>query len=455
MATKTANLELTEIQEVDSPGYESFNDSFWKLDSLVQPAVLSRVVTVAPTTAIQGDRYIVPDSGIATTSPWYKHNRQVAYMTPDGWEFASPRRGWKFLVLDETESVSPQEETSVIFTSFGEWVLSQFGRTGDPLTNGTFQPASIVVSGGRITAVGAYAIPISSLPDTGVAPGDYFPMRATVNSKGLITDADDGDGVSGSFTTADITVVNGIVVAASDGTSATAGASNITADTHPLTANAWDDEFEYGTGVDTTGARFSGANAWSWFNQGTQTGVIRSGSLLMTTSNNIHDNISGITQAITATDDFDIECKVSIRTDQNNRDVRAGLVIRCAAGDTMIFGWYCNAGTQPPKFFINCYGAPDGANINTFTFPNADDWRLLGTRPIYFRIINDHTTGTLLFYVSADGITSPLLTSLSYSNALGTSGKTPDYVGIGVSSSAGALISNGFPSTFDWFRRHA
>jgi hypothetical protein len=38
---------------------------------------------------------------------------------------------------------------------------------------------------------------------------------------------------------------------------------NITPDSHPATANAADDEFEFGTAIDTTGARFSGATPWT------------------------------------------------------------------------------------------------------------------------------------------------------------------------------------------------
>lgn len=44
---------------------------------------------------------------------------------------------------------------------------------------------------------------------------------------------------------------------------------NITPDTHPTLPTAWDDEFEYGSGVDTTGARRSGANAWNLHHVGT------------------------------------------------------------------------------------------------------------------------------------------------------------------------------------------
>ena len=41
------------------------------------------------------------------------------------------------------------------------------------------------------------------------------------------------------------------------------GGSNMTPDTHPGTPTAWDDEFEYGSAIDTTGARETGANAWT------------------------------------------------------------------------------------------------------------------------------------------------------------------------------------------------
>lgn len=42
----------------------------------------------------------------------------------------------------------------------------------------------------------------------------------------------------------------------------TSTGGGISPDTHPTSPTVWDDEFEYGTAIDTTGARFSGANAW-------------------------------------------------------------------------------------------------------------------------------------------------------------------------------------------------
>lgn len=56
---------------------------------------------------------------------------------------------------------------------------------------------------------------------------------------------------------------------------------NLSPDTHPETATAWDDEFEYGTGaIDTTGARFSGANAWTVYKPtGTTAATVSHGML--------------------------------------------------------------------------------------------------------------------------------------------------------------------------------
>lgn len=59
-------------------------------------------------------------------------------------------------------------------------------------------------------------------------------------------------------------------------------AANITPDTHPASPTAWDDEFEFGTTLDTSGSRRAGANAWSTFNVTAGTTVtIGSGSLLI------------------------------------------------------------------------------------------------------------------------------------------------------------------------------
>lgn len=58
---------------------------------------------------------------------------------------------------------------------------------------------------------------------------------------------------------------------------------NVNPDTHPSLPTAWDDEFEAGTAIDTTGARFAGANAWTGFTANTIASVVGQGALLSVT----------------------------------------------------------------------------------------------------------------------------------------------------------------------------
>ncbi|MGH8258784.1 MAG: hypothetical protein ACREUG_03740, partial [Steroidobacteraceae bacterium] len=50
------------------------------------------------------------------------------------------------------------------------------------------------------------------------------------------------------------------------GSGGSGAAANITPDTHPSSPTVWDDEFEFGSTLDTTGARRSGANPWTIVN---------------------------------------------------------------------------------------------------------------------------------------------------------------------------------------------
>ena len=59
---------------------------------------------------------------------------------------------------------------------------------------------------------------------------------------------------------------------------------NVTPDTHPASPTAWDDEFEYGTALDTAGARRAGANAWTVYNALSTTNSVANGSILINSS---------------------------------------------------------------------------------------------------------------------------------------------------------------------------
>lgn len=139
MPTKTANLELSEIQEADSPAADDFDDTFWALDAIVQLSVISRTVTAAPADAAQGDRYIVPTAGVSSTDAWFGFNRCIAFMSPDGWRFKRPRTGWRALVEDESHlDASPPDVLEAVYSG-SQWITPAIldgsaGGTLSPLT---------------------------------------------------------------------------------------------------------------------------------------------------------------------------------------------------------------------------------------------------------------------------------------------------------------------------------
>jgi hypothetical protein len=95
----TPLLELTEVNESDFPSAADLNESLWALDAIIQLAVSDKDLVEPPATAVQGARYIVPSVG--ATGSWVNQGRRIAYLTPDGWRFRTPRAGWTAYVADE------------------------------------------------------------------------------------------------------------------------------------------------------------------------------------------------------------------------------------------------------------------------------------------------------------------------------------------------------------------
>lgn len=61
---------------------------------------------------------------------------------------------------------------------------------------------------------------------------------------------------------------------------------NMSPDTRPTAPTPTDDEFDFGTELDTAGARFPGAEPWVWVNQGLATAVVTGGHLVLTAPGN-------------------------------------------------------------------------------------------------------------------------------------------------------------------------
>lgn len=95
----TPLLELTEVNEADFPSAADLNDSLWALDVIVQLSVISQALVEPPAGATQGMVFIVPALG--ATGAWVGQERRIAYLTPDGWKFRTPKPYWVAYVADE------------------------------------------------------------------------------------------------------------------------------------------------------------------------------------------------------------------------------------------------------------------------------------------------------------------------------------------------------------------
>lgn len=146
------------------------------------------------------------------------------------------------------------------------------------LANGVLVPTGIKKLGGTVTTAGSVqgdgssGSPIELVNDS-ASPGNSMVYGTNSSgTKGWQTASSGGSTTLAGLTDVSITSpANGQVLTYVSSASkwenqnASGGASNITPDTHPSSPTAWDDEFEFGSVLDTTGARFSGANAWTIF----------------------------------------------------------------------------------------------------------------------------------------------------------------------------------------------
>lgn len=100
--TRTPNLNLPYLDAAQAQKHVTHNDALRILDALVQPAVLSRVLTTPPGTPAEGDRYIVAASA---TGAWVGQDGKVAAWQDGAWAFYLPRAGWLVWVTAESALV--------------------------------------------------------------------------------------------------------------------------------------------------------------------------------------------------------------------------------------------------------------------------------------------------------------------------------------------------------------
>lgn len=219
------------------------------------------------------------------------------------------------------------------------------------------------------------------------------------------------------------------------------GTKGISVDDHPSNGNVANDEFE-GSSLDTTGTRFTGANAWSWYQQSSSSITQANGSSVLL--GDVGDAVSTlrfIRQAVpTAPWKFRAKCAYGGPNNPDNMR-SSGLVIHNTANSRycIVGPGYINASKFDAVEGIEGTGHPTSRGEIVTT--RADLFR-----PGYVEIENDGTT--LYFRYSGSGVEGSFYTL--FSRAI--SGFMSDVTHIGL-----GFVAEGDPRAAslvtDWFRR--
>jgi hypothetical protein len=100
--SETTQLNLPLLSPSQAQKHVTVNEAFSRLDGLTQMVLASRSVTMPPASATDGVSYAVPSGGV---NAWAGQDGNLAIYANGGWVFATPRRGWRGFVADESAMV--------------------------------------------------------------------------------------------------------------------------------------------------------------------------------------------------------------------------------------------------------------------------------------------------------------------------------------------------------------
>jgi len=128
---QSPRLALSYLAPSQAQKHVTVNETFRRLDQLVQQNVLSRTVSAEPASPTEGDAYILPASPTGAAWGGFAEN-DIAAFQDGAWTRIAPKEGWRSWVSDADEflAFNGASWTAVGGGGGGGDVSSVFGRTG-------------------------------------------------------------------------------------------------------------------------------------------------------------------------------------------------------------------------------------------------------------------------------------------------------------------------------------
>lgn len=157
--SETARLGLPLVLPSQAQKHVTVNEAFARLDSLTQLSVVSRSLTVPPTSAVDGDCYLIP---AGATGVWSGHVDEIAMRSNNGWVFVPLVDGWRVWVADEGAALDwiggalvsgiVARTSSGASTSLKIWEFDQPLASGTEIDSAEEVPGTVLVFGitGRV-----------------------------------------------------------------------------------------------------------------------------------------------------------------------------------------------------------------------------------------------------------------------------------------------------------------
>jgi hypothetical protein len=96
--SETANLRLPLVQAAQAQKHVTVNEALLRLDALSQLVIQSRTLAAPPSSPAGGAVYAVPAGALGA---WSGRQGRLALWMNGGWEFTTPRAGWRGWIVDE------------------------------------------------------------------------------------------------------------------------------------------------------------------------------------------------------------------------------------------------------------------------------------------------------------------------------------------------------------------